>query len=53
MKKIKDFLIEGGSRARPIPNLEIINFIDSALKSEYLYDEKILPTFRGPKSRRN
>ena len=31
--------------ARPIPNSKVIIFLNNSLKSDYLYDDKILPTF--------
>ena len=34
-----------GRGARPIANSTIINFINDSLKFDYLYDDKILPTF--------
>ena len=34
-----------GRSARPIPNSEIVNFINDKVNAKYLYDDDILPKF--------
>jgi len=43
--KLQDSWIEKGRRARPIPDLEIIDFINHKIDAKYLYSETVLPTF--------
>jgi len=43
--KLDDFLVRKGRNSRPIPDSEVINFINRKVNAKYLYDETILPTF--------
>lgn len=43
--KLKDSWEQKGRRSRPIPNSEIIDFINEKVSPKYLYSEEILPAF--------
>ena len=34
-----------GKRARPVPNSEVVNFIDEKINAKFLYDDTVLPSF--------
>ncbi|MAG26988.1 hypothetical protein CMI47_15730 [Candidatus Pacearchaeota archaeon] len=43
--KLLDSWEQKGRRSRPIPNTEIINFVNEKVNPKYLYSETVLPTF--------
>jgi hypothetical protein len=43
--KIKDFWERKGRNSRPIPDSEVINFVNAAVSPKYLYDETIKDRF--------
>lgn len=43
--KIEDFFAKEGRRSRPIPNYEIVKFVNDHVSSKYLYSDSILPEF--------
>src|SRR3990172_2137933 len=43
--QLEDFLVHEGRNSRPIPDYNIIKFIQEKTSSHYLYDDKIVPTF--------
>ena len=43
--KLEDFWERKGRNSRPIPDLEMINFVNKNVSPKYLYDENIVPKF--------
>ena len=43
--KLEDFWVKNGRNSRPIPDKEVINFLNKSISPKYLYDENILTKF--------
>ena len=43
--KLEDFWVKNGRNSRPIPDKEVVDFLNKSVSPKYLYDENITPKF--------